>query len=306
MRQDAPAAQTGGATAPPLNVLILERFAADAEAMVRALVSGGITALTHRVQDRDEFLRALESERPDVVLANTSLPDFDGLAALKLVRTNHPHIPVIVVTGTLSDELASGMLREGAADYILKDRMWRLPAAVQHAVERARNQVAAREAEEKYRALFTEARDGIALTDTATGHIVDCNPQFERQTGRTREQLAAMAFWNLQADGNGPEEAYRRFLTMPEATGTHDFEFTIGRPDGSRVPLECRARTFTLRGRQYVQTLAQDVSERQASEALLRRQVEELRRFQRVAVDRELRLEELERELARLLRAAPR
>ena len=109
--------------------------------MARALREAGYDVDWQRVETEDEFRRAIEST-PDIVIADYDLPRFSGLRALELLRQRHPHLPFIVASGTIGEEKAAETIRLGADDYLLKDRMARLPAAVGNAVGTARERAA--------------------------------------------------------------------------------------------------------------------------------------------------------------------
>jgi len=204
---------------------------------------------------------------------------------------------VIIVTGTMGDDDAVELLRDGAADYILKDRLSRLAPAVRRALEDARREAARREAEEKYRALFDHARDGIVLIDGETGIPADCNPEFERQCGRRLEELRTLKVWQLHPPTQ--QQAGERLLrdTVSKGSGASS-ELVLQAADGSQVPVEILAKLIMLGGRRYVLGIARDITERLRAEKETRLQLEELRRFQKVTVDRELRLQALEEQLA--------
>ena len=283
-----------------LSVLILEDVEGDAKLAVRALRAGGIEFSAQRVETREEFLRAL-GEQPDLILADYKLPHFDGRTALKLALERLPDVPVIIVTGALGDNDAVELLREGASDYILKDRLSRLAPAARRALADARLKAERRDAEERYRALFLESREGIALLDFDTGRIVDCNPEFEAQTGRTREQLAKLPVWDLRAPEH--REAGAATFRSIQASGSGNGKVNIRRPDGTELPVEFRAKAIKVSGKRFVLAQACDMSERLQAEAQLRAQIDELRRFQKVTVDRELRMQALEERLAKMTAA---
>lgn len=151
-----------------LRVLILEDTPTDAELMERELHKAGLVFTAKRVETRDAFVSALEEFHPDIILSDYHLPDFDGMAALKMVRHDHPEVPVVIVTGTLADIEAVDLLRAGAKDYVLKDRMARLAPAVERSVSaelgiRARKaaEKALRESEVKFRNLVESTNDWI-------------------------------------------------------------------------------------------------------------------------------------------------
>ena len=98
-----------------------------------------------RVARRD-FKAALAGPPPDLVLADYTLPGFDGLAALKIVLEHWPDMPFIFVSGSLGEERAIEALKSGATDYVLKDRLQRLPAVVNRALTEARERRERRQA----------------------------------------------------------------------------------------------------------------------------------------------------------------
>ncbi|MBZ5635377.1 MAG: SpoIIE family protein phosphatase [Acidobacteriia bacterium] len=139
-----------------LRILHLEDIPADVELVERQLRAAGLPLTVQPVATRDAFERALDEFQPDVVLADYSLPDFDGLSAVRLARQKDPDLPVILVTGALGDEAAVTAIKAGANDFVLKDRLARLPTAVERAVEEAEQSRACRRAEEEIRTLNAE------------------------------------------------------------------------------------------------------------------------------------------------------
>ena len=155
-----------------LRVLMLEDTPTDAELAEYELRQAGIAFISKRVDTREAFIHALENFRPDVILSDYKLPNFDGLDALKIVRRDHPDMPVIMVTGAFSDVDATNLLAAGANDYILKDRLARLAPAVQRAMEEAQvvraRAVAEQElyqSEFKFRSLVESSSDWIWEVD---------------------------------------------------------------------------------------------------------------------------------------------
>lgn len=133
-------------TPTPIRVLILEDNPADADLMVRALRQAGIEAQVDRVETEAEFAARLTPE-PDLILADFKLPQFGGLEALRLVRSRGLEVPFIIVSGTIGEDIAVDALREGADDYLLKDRMARLGPAALQALEKKRLRTEMRRAE---------------------------------------------------------------------------------------------------------------------------------------------------------------
>src|SRR5712691_1580305 len=109
-----------------IRILNLEDSAIDADLIVRELQRADLHFSASRVQTEEAFRAALEGSDPDVILADYNLPGFDGIAALKIAQSLVPNIPFIFVSGSIGEDRAIQMLREGATDYVIKDRLSRL------------------------------------------------------------------------------------------------------------------------------------------------------------------------------------
>lgn len=118
-----------------LRILILEDVPSDAELVEDELREGGVNFVSRRVADRQAFIKELAEFSPELVLSDYSLPGFDGQSALKIVMGQYPDIPFIFVSGALGEELAIELLKKGATDYVLKDRLSRLVPAVERALK---------------------------------------------------------------------------------------------------------------------------------------------------------------------------
>jgi len=105
----------------PLRLLIVEDYPDDADLMVMRLEEEGFNPEWQRVENEQDFLKALEDE-PDFILADWELPQFSGLRALELLNECGLDIPFILVSGSIGEEAAINALHLGASDYILKDR----------------------------------------------------------------------------------------------------------------------------------------------------------------------------------------
>ncbi len=131
----------------PLKVLIVEDRPSDAELVLYELQQAGFAPVWNRVDTEHDFRRHLESP-PDVILADYTLPQFSVLRALDIVRGQGLDIPFIIVTGTVGEELAVECIKQGADDYLIKDRLARLGPAVRQALDAKQARVERRKAEE--------------------------------------------------------------------------------------------------------------------------------------------------------------
>lgn len=130
-----------------LNILILEDVDEDAELTERVLRKDGMPFVSFRATSAQEYLDALDTFKPDVILADHSLPGYDSHSAHDALKGSGMDIPFILVTGTVSEEFAVESLHKGVDDYLVKPRLARLPAAIRHALEKRRAEHARRKAE---------------------------------------------------------------------------------------------------------------------------------------------------------------
>ncbi|WMJ69305.1 response regulator [Stenotrophomonas sp. 24(2023)] len=121
--------------AASIRILMLEDSALDAELILAQLARAGLKVDSHRVWARDPFIDSLVNGHFDIILADHVLPGFDGDTALGLARELAPGIPFIFVSGTLTEELAVQALTRGARDYVVKQRLQRLPDAITRALQ---------------------------------------------------------------------------------------------------------------------------------------------------------------------------
>ncbi|MEJ2699647.1 MAG: SpoIIE family protein phosphatase [Desulfuromonadales bacterium] len=134
-----------------LHILHLEDDPQDAELVQAALDAEGFGCNVRVVATREDFLAALEEYRFDLILADFALPGFDGMSALGIVRKEYPTLPFIFVSGRLGEEAAIESLRNGATDYVLKNRLSRLVPAVKRALIEAEERAELKRAEEALR-----------------------------------------------------------------------------------------------------------------------------------------------------------
>jgi two-component sensor histidine kinase len=139
-----------------LRVLLLEDSALDVELVTETLASAGLVAEIDHVVSSSDFVRAVRETYWDLILADYFLPAFDGLSALDLAREFCPDTPFIFVSGTLGEEVAIEALKRGATDYVLKQRLERLPATVLRALSEASARTERRRAQEALHRLLDE------------------------------------------------------------------------------------------------------------------------------------------------------
>jgi diguanylate cyclase (GGDEF)-like protein/PAS domain S-box-containing protein len=154
-----------------LRILHLEDNPIDAELVQSIMEKEGIECNMLRVETREDFINALEQDKFDLILADYTLPLFDGLSALKICKEKHPDIPFIFVTGTLGEEIAIETLKAGATDYVVKDKLSRFIPSVKRALQEAEEKSERKRAENERR---ESSRKLNALIDNLPGVVYRC------------------------------------------------------------------------------------------------------------------------------------
>lgn len=237
-----------------LRILNLEDNANDAELNEAMLSARWPHCELLRVENRADFVAALEQEEVDLILSDYTMPGFNGLEALSIARDRKPEIPFLFVSGTIGEDAAIEAMKNGATDYVLKHRLMRLIPAVDRALreaeehaERERAEQAMRESEHKYRTLFECLGDAAFLADDETGKIIDTNQRAEALLGYSRGQILG--------------RTSDKFLALDEAgaESAAPVECSMIRADGSTVAVEVRNTWLTLYGRTLILRLCHEL-----------------------------------------------
>ncbi len=175
-----------------LHILMLEDELLDAELNIAQLaLLDEYNCIVDLVGDKNSFLKALETTAPDLVLSDYNLPQYDGLQALNDLKARSPLIPFIFVTGTLNEETAVETIKAGAWDYVVKDRLFRLPLAVRSVLKLKEEKQLVAMAEEKARRLLTaiEQTSAQIIVTNENGIIEYVNSRFTEITGHKSEDI---------------------------------------------------------------------------------------------------------------------
>jgi protein-histidine pros-kinase len=259
-----------------LNILHLEDNQLDAELIRETLTAQGIVANISPLQTEEEFRSSLGNGNVDLILADYSLPGFNGMTALAIVRENRPDLPFIFVSGTIGEENAIDGLKSGATDYVFKHRLQRLGLSVRRALseveERLRRKVAdeaLRESEARYRRLFESAKDGILILDAGSGQIVDVNPYLIEMLGFSKEEFVGKELWQIGLFKD--VAASRLAFTELQQRGYIRYEdLPLETREGLVRPVEFVSNIYLEGESQVIQCNIRDITERKRFEQTLR------------------------------------
>lgn len=264
-------------TAALIRILVVEDRPEDRELIEYELTRAKVRFESRVVETREDFLRELRDFHPDVVLSDFSLPQFDALEALAILRRHEPQIPFVLVTGAHSEEVAVECMKRGADDYIMKSTLKRLPSAVvnalnKRAVERqmAHTEESLRERDLQYRTIAEHTRDLIFILDKH-GQFAYASPSFRRALGYDPSELVGKKAFSLlhPEDKESVRMAFRR---AQESGNDHASQFRYRHKDGSWRLFESVVSWVTNEpgDRNRAVVVARDIEERRALEEQVR------------------------------------
>ncbi|MGD8399185.1 MAG: PAS domain S-box protein [Anaerolineae bacterium] len=233
----------------PLAVLIVEDSEDDTLLVGRQLRRAGYDLVVERVDNAAAMNAALDARDWQVIIADYSMPQFSGMAALQIVQERGLDIPFILVSGTIGEELAVEAMRAGAHDYVMKDNLARLGPAVQRELQEARERQARRCAEEslleseaRFRKMAHSIQDGITIIEH--GRVAYANERACEIFGYPLDEYVQLDGLRLAI----PEERgrLREVIGRAKQTGKmpRALEFWIERRDGTR---RCVQNRYSVR-----------------------------------------------------------
>ncbi|MCX7023927.1 MAG: PAS domain S-box protein [Spirochaetes bacterium] len=257
-------------TASTLRIVFVEDVPTDTELARRALGKAGIDFVSVRVATRAAFLEALTGADPDIVISDYVMPSFDGISALKLARERDPFLPFIVLTGSLNEDTAVACIKAGANDYVIKERMTRLPFAVKEALAlrefrrgAAESDRRFRESEERYRSIFVNSTAVMLIIDPEYSVILDANNAAVAFYGWPREELIGKPVSEINT--LSPELLGERMRDALRLKKNH-FQFRHRLANGTVTDVETHSGPISLGGKTYLFSIIHDISERIAAE----------------------------------------
>jgi len=270
-----------GAPLPPLQLLFVDDDAADLELCLNGLKKSGLDFQAATASTREDFDRTLREKAFDIVVSDYRMKDWTGLDALAIVERVCPSVPVILLSGTLGEELAVDCIKLGVTDYVLKNQLARLPVALRRAREERslreaeRKAVKAlRESEERYRTLFENAPEAIVVLDVDQHKFIDCNDNALRLFRLTRSELLQYGPADLslaiQPDGQESDRSYAAQINRALDGGTPCFEWIHCNSPGDEIPCEIHLVGLPAPARRLVRGSILDITERKRAETALR------------------------------------
>lgn len=227
-----------------LNILYLEDDPLDVELVCATFEADYINFNLEHVKTQSEFVTRLDSQHFDIILADYSLPSFDGISALKIAREKCPEIPFIIISGKIGEEVAIDTVKSGATDYVLKQRLNRLIPAMRRALNEAEEhrkrkeaEAALKESKRLYEDLVEKAGIAICIVDKE-GNFKFFNHKFVELFGHSAVELKTLSILQLAHSDDVHLVIDRHQSCHQEDKPPGRYEFRGVRKDGKTIYLE--------------------------------------------------------------------
>jgi len=268
----------------PLRILIVEDSASDAKLLERELQRGGLHYSSLRVETEPEFIAALDI-KPDVVLCDWNLPQFNSLHALLLLQDRWPQTPFILVSGSIGEEAAVNIIKLGASDYLLKDRLARLVPAIEQAIAKREVKASARRnaadlelSERQLSEAQRLARLGSWTWDSVTGRVWWSDALYKLYGFEPGAVLPSCDAFLERVHLDDRSIARRRLEAMLAGEDGYPVDLRIVTADGRMIWVHSRVQTSRDSAGQLIRMEGtdQDITERKKSEQALREERDRL------------------------------
>ena len=223
------------------------------------------------VKTREGFVEALKTFQPDVILSDYALPYFDGMKALELTLQHAPLTPLIIWTGSISEDVAVDCVKAGANNYILKDNLKRLGPAILRALEEKELLAARKQAEESYHSIFENSVEGI-FQSSPEGQFINLNPAMAHLYGYDSPEEMIASIHDIARQMYVEPDQRSEFMRLVDANeSVEHFETRNFRKDGNIIWIAISARAVRdpYGNVQYYEGSVQDITQRKRAEAAL-------------------------------------
>lgn len=259
-------------TGTVLNVLSLEDSVRDFEIIREQLTDTGYNFNIYRVEKEGELTSLLRGNKYDIILADFKLPGFDAFGALRLCKEICPEVPFICVSGAIGEDTAIELIKQGAVDYVLKDRLARLPFAIKRALEEVKEKEKRKLAEEalivsesRYRRLFESAKDGILIIDAETGKIIDVNPFLVELLSFPFDHFIGKSIWEI-GFFNDIIKNRDKFIELQQKVYVRYEDLPLETTNGQKIDVEFVSNVYSANHYKVIQCNIRDITDRKRAE----------------------------------------
>jgi PAS domain S-box-containing protein len=265
-----------------LRVLILEDSQTDTLLLLRELQRNGYEVDHRRADNAADMITALDDQAWDIILSDFSMPGFDALVALTIVRKQHLDTPFIIVSGTMGEETAVTAMKAGANDFFPKSNIKRLVPAIereiQEADERRQRRLAERQlrqAEERFARAFESSPTGIVVSRLSDGRVLDANPRFLASMGYQRDEVIGRNGSELNLWVN-PDQRLHVVELIRDQGSVSNLEVELQLASGKRGYALLSAELIEIEGERCILSMVHDITERKEAAQQVQRYTKRL------------------------------
>lgn len=257
-----------------LSILSLEDSSIDFEIISENLLQSGFNFDIVRVDNEHDFVTNLQTNTYDLILADFNLPGYGGFEALKSYAKYCPETPFICVSGSIGETTAIELLKQGAVDYVLKDKIERLPFAVKRALDEAAERKERREAvqklaksEEKFRNLFENDSAPKVIIDPETLQLIEVNDATANFFGWSVDEMKQMRITDINLN---EENEILKKIDLVRHKKKLSFEFHLKIKDGTVKDAEVFASMIRIGEKEFMHSILHDITDKKKAEEQLR------------------------------------
>ena len=259
----------------PLNALLLEDSQSDALLLLRELRHGGFEVDYILVDTADEMKAALHDRKWDIILSDYSMPSFDALAALKIVREQGLDVPFIIVSGTVGEDAAVLAMKAGASDFFAKGTLVRLVPSVERELREAAGRRKRGEAEARFTTAFHSSPIATVISRLSDGQVLDVNARFLEIYGLSRDGAISKTASELELSVK-PEDRQHVAQQLGTTGSARSVEVEYRHISGRLGYALLSAEIIELDNELCVLSMIHDITDRKEAEQALKRYVERL------------------------------
>lgn len=256
-----------------IKILFVEDLPSDVELALRVIKKEHIDFEYKVVDTENDFTKELSAFKPDIIISDYSMPTFDGMMALNITRATHQYLPFIILTGSMNEETAVKCMKAGANDYVIKEKITRLPFAILEALESNKARIEKMtmeekliESEEKFRAIFDQHSAIKLLIDPENGNILEANNAAAKFYGWSKEELTSKNI--SQINILSQEEIYQEIEKVKKENKNY-FEFKHRKANGDIVDIEAFSKLIITGGKKIIHSIVHDVSDKKIAQKAL-------------------------------------
>lgn len=255
-------------------ILILEDSSEDAEIISKLLNQENLSFEIKITLSKQEYIAALNDFKPDIILADYNMHDFNGLDALDMCKKKHLLTPFIFISGFMSAEQAIEALTKGASDYVFKDRLTKLAPIIKRVtseleqsfrVKRIEEEV--RNSERKYHYLFEASSDAIVLVKNDT--VIDCNTAFSFFSYRPKSKIIGLKleeiFLNLFNNDHQSNDRFLKNLHQAFIGKKSSFKIELSKTPDKRIIFNISSDKIEINDEDIYQVILRDVTNEEIS-----------------------------------------